>query len=757
MKYKILFICLNIIILLAIFFTSNPQVIRDNHLVIAAVSMSGKYKEIGRDMLNGIQLYLNTINSKGGINGRKVKLDVYDDKGNTDTAIKVAMEISKKNNALLVLGHYFSSTSLAAGNVYLKSRIPVITGSATAETITKKNEWFFSIAPNNSFQGEFIANYIRSSLNYKTCSIVYDENDYGKSLYHSFQSKAHMIGLEIKNTWHFCKNNPQFTSQFNKLISQLRSSSNPGIIFVATHAIEAVKIISSLKYPGSTHKIIGPDSFSTNSFILYLNRLPQEKSSPGYYSNGIYTTTPFISDLANNYNQQFISEYMNMFGKKPSWVSACYYDATLIAAKAMQEIEDTKKIRSNRIQIKQFLESKYNVQTSEKGVTGPLFFESDRNVKNPLRVCFFKNQELVPDYFQYNLISRSSETNNFFDKILSHQLLTSGNLVMNKTRIVFTGFHINKISNFDIQSGSFNMDFFMWFKFKGDFDEKQIHFLNSTSVINLNTVIADYKEGEVVTRVYHIKGNFTSLLDFHRFPFETHDLFIRFRHKNQTSEKLIYIPDNINESYLNKLLKIEGIKTDIEMKGWGICDTFKYNGIVSYESSLGIPVKYHLKRPVVYSICTAGVRIKRNTIAFAAKISGPAIALFTLFLSVAFFHFRNDFFYFGTLLSIMIISSLFLVKTFLFIEAPYMLFIQYVYLFLFIGSVSGLLLNFIHHLLKNKWSQIIIFSRLFRIFILIFMVSFFIYGYISYKPLKIDEVIHVYKKPQTLIDSSSNK
>jgi hypothetical protein len=78
------------------------------------------------------------------------------------------------------------------------------------------------------------------------------------------------------------------------------------------------------------------------------------------------------------------------------------------------------------------------------------------------------------------------------------------------------------------------MDFFMWFRFQGEFDEKDISFLNAVTPIQLPICIAEYKNNDKVTRVYHLKEQFYSLLDFQRFPFETHDLSIKLRHRKQT-------------------------------------------------------------------------------------------------------------------------------------------------------------------------------------------------------------------------------
>jgi len=747
-NFKNILLCILIFIVIFTTFYQPADLIKDD-IVIAAVSMGGKHKLIGQGMLSGIHLYLDQLNRKGGINGRNVTLEVYDDKGDRDTAIKVAMEIAKKNKALLVIGHYFSSCSLAASKVYLKSRIPAITGSATAENITQKNEWYFAVAPNNNFQGSFLANYISSSLGHKTCSIIYDSDDYGKSLFKSFEEKARSIGIDIKNVWSFDRSDPLCSTQINQLITQMRSTSKPGIIFVATHANEGARIISSLRYPGADCQIIGPDSFSTNAFIKHLLKYPQERTKPGYYSDGIYTVTPFLADFNNEYNQQFISNYLKLFHKKPSWVSACYYDAIHIAVKAMQELEGDEKIRHNRMLIKNALASKYNIETSEKGVCGPIFFDKDRNVKNPLRVCVYKNQELAPDYFQYNLVANTMSGDNTFEKILNKQLITSGDIIMNKTRIVFSGIHVNEISNFDTNKGLYTIDFFLWFRSQGEFNEKDITFLNAVNPIQLSKCIAKHKKGDTVTQVYHLKEKFYSLLDFQRFPFETHDLSIQFRHQNQTSDKLLFIPDN-EESYLNKLLKINDQKTIIKIQGWSVNAIYKYNGIVSYESSLGIPVQYHLKRPIVYSTYSITVRIKRDNISFAIKLLSPAIALFIIFLSVSLLHYRYQFHYFFSLLMVLLISAVFLFKSFLIINVSYTLLLQYVYLSLFISSSSGIVIYILILLLKIPVQYKKRLSRYSRMITILFVFVILCYAYISYKPLNVNKFVHVYKKHEPL-------
>jgi len=740
-------IVLFIVILTMIGVSNYQQTYLKKDLVVAAVSMGGEYKVISQDMLSGINLYLDHVNKNGGINGQKVKLEIYDDKGDRNTAIKVAMEIAKQNRALVVLGHYFSTTSLAAGKVYLNESIPAITGSATSENVTLKNEWYFSVVPNNIFQGEFIASYIYSTLGHKYCSLIYDSDEYGQSLYKSFASKANLLGLDIKNVWNFNTKSSNLSSQINEIISELRTIPDPGIIFLATHNREGARFVASINYPGSNYQIMGSDAFSTNAFVQELMKYPQEKSKPGYYSDNIYSVTPFLADFINDHNQHFISKYYKKYQKIPTWVSACYYDATQMALKAMQKIDGSEKKRDARILIREELKHKYNLKQSVKGVCGPLFFDKERNAQFPLMVTVYKNQSLVPNFTQYHIQTNVMHDQKAFKKILNNQLKTSGNIIMNSTRNVFAGLHVNKIDHIDIFHGQYQMDFFLWFRFQGEFDDTHIVFLNALEPIALNQEKMEYKDGDMVTRVYHLKGKFRSRLDYTHCPFETHDLSIQFRHADHTVETTVYIPDIVNESLINDLLQIDKKKViDISPK-WQICDTFLYNGVLSYESSLGIPVKYHLKRPEVYSMCNAIVRIKRANNDYAIKLLSPAavILLFLLCLCLTPLSYTSVYMY--SLISIIAISGFFFIHSFLFFQLQYFMLAQYVYLSIMIGTCFGLMIVLLTLFIKDQKKAKHRFNIVSRILIFIIILGMLFVFYMAPEKSDSDKrVRHIYKE-----------
>ncbi|MBE9562748.1 MAG: ABC transporter substrate-binding protein, partial [Proteobacteria bacterium] len=176
----------------------------DNTLHIALVGPMQNSN--GEAMRQGVQMYLDRINQQGGISGKKLKLLTFDDKSQAKLAEKQALKVVN-SKAIAVIGHYSSSASYAAGKIYQKYSIPAITGSATADEITKNNDWYFRVIFNNSDQSALLANYTKKILNYDKAYIFSDDSVYGKTLAATFAKTASRVRLKIEQQWSFSSSN----------------------------------------------------------------------------------------------------------------------------------------------------------------------------------------------------------------------------------------------------------------------------------------------------------------------------------------------------------------------------------------------------------------------------------------------------------------------------------------------------------------------------------------------------------------------
>ena len=147
-----------------------------------AVPLSEKNAAVGLSFKRGVDLYLDEVNDQGGIDGRRIELVLYDDKGSAEVAKKVAQQIVTDGKEVAVIGHSFSFCSIPASAVYEANEIPAITGQATNPKVTKGQSWYFRSIFNDDFQGRFIANYIKKVAKAKSISIIQEDLPYGTNL-----------------------------------------------------------------------------------------------------------------------------------------------------------------------------------------------------------------------------------------------------------------------------------------------------------------------------------------------------------------------------------------------------------------------------------------------------------------------------------------------------------------------------------------------------------------------------------------------
>ncbi|MDM8523991.1 ABC transporter substrate-binding protein [Desulfococcaceae bacterium HSG8] len=600
-------ICLNII---AIFFLLPER--KDSVYIAVVGPMSGGSIEIGDEMLRGIRLYISKVNKRGGINGRKVELILFDDKNDRRNALKVSSRITDDNRLMLVIGHYYSQTSMAAGEVYRGSGIPAITASATAESVTMENDWYFRTIPGNRLMARFIANYVKWSLVKSEISIIYDFDEYGMSLLDNIEKEAKNLDIKVKNKWGFNRESKNLNEQLSTISSKVRATDDPGIIFFATHSSAATKLVTSLKYPGTNYIFIGADALSGRKFIRVLNEYPAENRWPGYYSDGIYAVSPFLIETADERAVAFQKEFVSAYNKEPSWVSACYYDAAQIALEAIEKAGvQGNKVMEDRRRIKDALGRFNSYYSAFEGITGLLYFDKEGNARRPLAIGFYQKQKFIPAFSQYRLVADEAKEDQKIIQVEGQK--------MTGIRMVYAGIDINKISDMNVKQGIYNIDFLIWFRFEGVFDDTRIKFTNAVEPnLKLGSPIAEEVNGNVTTRTYRLIADFKSDFGFYEYPFDYHSLHIRFHHQNIPRIKLIYVPDTLG---MPKFAREEDIGNAVsnEISGW------KITNISCFQDNINLSKNEDKK--ILYSRINSEIKIERNEKGFIIGTFFPFIVI----------------------------------------------------------------------------------------------------------------------------------
>ena len=204
----------------------------------------------GDAMVSGIELYKDQINQDGGILGKKVVIWVKNDHNNKREAVLVAKKLAGNKNILMIIGHYFSSTSIAAGTIYKKLEIPAITASATSTQVTHHNDWYFSIVANNRYLANYLINYLHNHLHLKNILIIYTSDEYSNNIAEIIEPSLNDLNIELKGKFeippYYERDQDTFEKSVKHIVNEIKNLDNIGGVIISTHAPSAIKMITSL-------------------------------------------------------------------------------------------------------------------------------------------------------------------------------------------------------------------------------------------------------------------------------------------------------------------------------------------------------------------------------------------------------------------------------------------------------------------------------------------------------------------------------
>jgi len=642
---KYLLIIGTICLIIFIWYDYNKFISKQESLHIAMVGpISGSGAIKGRSVLKGINLYLDKLNQNGGIDGKKVILTIYDDQNDKNRAFEKAKEIAQQNKAIAIIGHWYSSCSIKAGKIYKKHGIPAITPGATNIKVTD-SEWYFRALFNDRSQGRFLANYANKVLKHKTAAIIHEDLDYGSYLADIFEKTAKEIGMKIIFKQEFKVKSENLDQSLSTIVKRLekrkerRKSWQNCIIFMSTHATEGIKLVKQMRDSKFENPIIVPDSLASKLFSKGFDKYPEEKASPGFYTDGIYATSPLIFDTANEKAQLFKNEYEFKYNEEPDWISAFGYDTAMIVCEAIRNANisgTSEKLSEDRKKVRDYLAELTNPNEAIVGVTGFNYFDPKGDCPKPISIGVYKFQNSISALTQLKSVPNINEISNLDAALKSGRVLHVDNKYMYKTNVVYTGIEVLELSELDMHKLTFHMDFFMWFRFQGDIAPENIIFSNAISPIQLKKPVTEKIINGIRYKAYRISGSFKADFLPGSYAFRQHVIGISFRHRELTRNNLIYVIDVLgmgltkSESLTAKIINAKILQPNLN---WSIRNVWFFQDIEN-KTALGSPEYLDPSGGTLkYSRFNLGIRIEKSEFTLRGII--PRVIVYeVLFISL---------------------------------------------------------------------------------------------------------------------------
>ena len=304
--------------------SSSAKASGDSITIGTVTTNSGTAAAYGEAEVKGFELAVSEINAKGGINGKKVKLESMDDKGDATEASNAFNKLAGDNSVLGVVGPTISSTTAAVAPLADQSKLPAIAPAATSDSI-ETGGYMFRTCFKDSYQGEIAAKFAAETLKVKKVAVLYGTGDpYSSGVGKAFAAAAKKAGLDV-----VAEENSS-SADDTEYSSQLQKIQAAGAEFLYApyyYSVAGPYIIPQARSVGFEGYVMGPDGYDGL-------KLTGDKSQ---YNKTYYTTHYSADDNTNTKVQDFIKSYKSKNNAEPNTFAALGYDTIYMIKQAIEE------------------------------------------------------------------------------------------------------------------------------------------------------------------------------------------------------------------------------------------------------------------------------------------------------------------------------------------------------------------------------------------------------------------------------------
>ena len=601
--------------------------------IAVAVPLSGDSAAQGREIVDSVRMFVDQANRDGGVNGRPLAVMTYDDHGDADRAVAVANQIVADDKALLVIGHTLSGTSLAAGPIYAKAGIPMITPSATSPRVTAENPWAFRMLFDNTTEGLLLATYAHGQLGADHLTVIHGSSDYGRTLATGVAKGADGV-MEIRQTIEVDTEHDGATTAASiaAAVAKVKADKDPGPIALLMSVEPARQTVIALRQAGVKATIVGGDSIASNGFLRSLVDAPAEQANAGSVGDGLIVASPLVLDSLTSEALRWYNAFKAAYDDEPDWRGAIAYNSALVSVHGIRQAmaEGAEDLPAQRAAIRDSLEGMTSPETGIAGILGPVYFDATRSAVQAVEFGVAHNGEFSSVPVQYVFLNPATDPS-LEANLKSGSVVKAGDHYLRQQRIVFAGINVNQVGDLDLASQTFTADFFVWLKYAGDNKPTAITFLNAVDPsLSLGSPIKTTKIGNVTYALYRVKSTFQSPMEFRDFPFDKQQLPIEFANKSLPASELVFAIEPALLDATQKARLTSGLNGSVsinDIPNWDASRLEYYQGSIGSTALLGDPSATASTAGVEFSTFTADITIGRDLRSFLIKNLLPLVLL----------------------------------------------------------------------------------------------------------------------------------
>jgi branched-chain amino acid transport system substrate-binding protein len=364
--------------------------------------LTGPFAQIGKDMVNGNQLYLNEVG--GQVAGRKIEVVVEDDEGNPATALNKSRKLVDQDKVAIVTGGMLANVGYALQPYIDGQKLPATFPVIAADDLTQRKpaKWIVRTGWSTSQPMHPFADWVLKNTKYRKIAAIGMDYAFGYEIIGGFQQVFEEGGGQIvQRIWA-----PLNTNDFAPFLAQIRRDSD-AVLALFTGRL-ALQFLKQYQEVGLKDKLplLGGGTITDETV------LPQM----GDEAIGVITALHYSQALDNPTNQKFNKAFEASAGKIASYYSEATYTNARWIVEAIKAVNGKVEDRDA------FLAALRRVDLKESA-RGPLKVD---DFGNPIQNIYIRKVERVGGKLQNSVIATYPAVSQFWkykpDEYMKHPL-----------------------------------------------------------------------------------------------------------------------------------------------------------------------------------------------------------------------------------------------------------------------------------------------------------------------------------------------
>jgi len=300
----------------------------------AAAPLTGPRALLGRNFKQGVDLALEEINAAGGVLGKPMAVVFEDDQGdNPNAGINAVNKLIQVHKVPLLLGPHYTVNQMATQKSFCERGPLSLTGASGVPVTAAGCKFVIRVRGSDIIQAKALVDFARRELKVDKIGVLYINDDFGKAGSDRVIKSMEDLGLKPVAVESHNSGDKDFSAQLAKF-----KNANASAVIMWTHDTEAALIVRQAKQLGLDFRFAGSTSLSEPSFL----KLAADASE------GVLAANDFVPTNPDPRTQAFVKKYEAKYKMLPEIWAAAYYDATHLAAKAIQAAgtTDPEKVRA---------------------------------------------------------------------------------------------------------------------------------------------------------------------------------------------------------------------------------------------------------------------------------------------------------------------------------------------------------------------------------------------------------------------------